>query len=428
MKIHLKALGCRLNEAELEQWSTSFQQAGHEVISTAEQADVVVLNSCAVTTEAAAKSRRLLNRLYRDNPQTRLVVSGCYATLQPEEAANIMGVDLIVPNSTKDSLPQQVLEQFSVPTMPLVATDPGENTLFMRGRQRAFIKIQDGCRYRCTFCIVTVARGDERSRTESEIIEEINQLHDQGIQEIVLTGVHVGGYGSDIESSLYQLVQRILTETAIPRIRFASVEPWDLPPDFFTLFSNPRLMPHMHLPIQSGSDSVLRRMARRCKTTEFSELVQQARRHNPLFNITTDIIVGFPGETDVEWQETLDFVQSIDFGHIHIFSYSARQGTKAARLPDQLPEAIKKQRSQQLHRIAEQQKQQWLAKQYNHVVEVLWEQPHTQNGKLSYTGYTPNYCRVELVTDTVGLDNQITQTALSAHPQELGLLLGVLKP
>lgn len=428
MKIHLKALGCRLNEAELEQWSTSFQQAGHQVMATPEQADVVVLNSCAVTTEASAKSRRLLSRLYRDNPQARLVVSGCYATLQPSEVANLMGVDLVVPNSTKDTLPQQVMEQFAVPTMPLLATDPGENTLFMRGRQRAFIKIQDGCRYRCTFCIVTVARGEERSRTETEIIEEINALFAQGIQEIVLTGVHVGGYGSDINSSLYQLVQRILAETAIPRIRFASVEPWDLPPEFFALFSNPRLMPHMHLPIQSGADSILRRMARRCKTTEFSELVQQARQSNPLFTVTTDIIVGFPGETEAEWQETLDFVQRIEFGHIHIFSYSAREGTKAARLPDPVPEIIKKQRSQQLHQLAEQQKSHWLAKQHNHVVDVLWEQAQTRDGKLIYNGYTPNYCRVELQSTRVGLDNQIIPTRLMQHPSETGLLLGVLEP
>lgn len=427
MKIHLKALGCRLNEAELEQWSNRFQQAGHHITSTPELADVVVLNSCAVTTEATAKSRRLLNRLYRDNPQVRLVVSGCYATLQPDEAANIMGVDLVVPNATKDSLPEQVMERFEVPTMPLLATEPGENTLFMRGRQRAFIKIQDGCRYRCTFCIVTVARGEERSRTEAEIIEEINQLNSQGIQEIVLTGVHVGGYGSDLDSSLYELVQKILVETTIPRVRFASVEPWDLPEEFFELFSNPRLMPHMHLPIQSGADSVLRRMARRCKTTEFKALVDKARTYNPLFNITTDIIVGFPGETESEWQETLAFVQGIDFGHIHIFSYSAREGTKAARLPEPVPEAIKKQRSQVLHKIAEQQKIAWLQQQHNHVVEVLWEQPQARDGKLIYTGYTPNYCRVELITDTVGLENTITRTRLSTHPTEAGLLSGVLE-
>lgn len=427
MKIHLKALGCRLNEAELEQWSNRFQQAGHAIATSPEQADVVVLNSCAVTTEASAKSRRLLNRLYRDNPQARLVVSGCYATLQADEVASMMGVDLVVPNDTKDTLPDQVMERFAIPTMPLGAIEPGENTLFMRGRQRAFIKIQDGCRYRCTFCIVTVARGDERSRTEADIINEINELHYQGIQEIVLTGVHVGGYGSDIESSLYQLVQRILAETTIPRIRFASVEPWDLPPEFFELFSNPRLMPHMHLPIQSGADSVLRRMARRCKTNEFQELVAKARHYNPLFTITTDIIVGFPGETEAEWQETLEFVKSIEFGHIHIFSYSAREGTKAARLPDPVPEAIKKQRSQQLHVVAEQQKSTWLTRQYNHVVDVLWEQPQTRDGKLIYTGYTPNYCRVELTTDRVGLENTITRTRLKAYPCEAGLLVGVLE-
>jgi threonylcarbamoyladenosine tRNA methylthiotransferase MtaB len=284
----------------------------------------------------------------------------------------------------------------------------------MRGRQRAFIKIQDGCRYRCTFCIVTVARGDERSRSETEIINEINVLHQQGVREAVLTGVHVGGYGSDIGSSLYALVQRILQETDIPRLRFASVEPWDLPDDFFSLFANPRLMPHMHLPLQSGADSVLRRMARRCKTAEFADLVAEARRTVPGFNVTTDIIVGFPGETETEWQETLAYVESVGFGHMHIFTYSAREGTKAARLQDPVADAVKKQRSQSLHVVGERMKQDWLQAQVGQVVPVLWEYAReTSGGQRIYTGYTPNYYKVTVsVADNVLLENRITSTRL----------------
>lgn len=427
MKVHLKALGCRLNEAELEQWSHSFRAAGHSMVTAAPDADVVILNTCAVTQEASAKSRRLLNRLYRENPAAKLVVSGCYASLQATEVANTLGVDLVVPNAEKDQLPTKVMETFALPVMPAIAAEPGENSLFMRGRHRAFIKIQDGCRYRCTFCIVTVARGEERSRTEASIIEEINQLTRQGVQEVVLTGVHVGGYGSDlVDSSLYTLVQRILAETDMPRIRFASVEPWDLPEDFFALFSNPRLMPHMHLPIQSGADSVLRRMARRCKTTEFAQLVRQARAAIPNFNVTTDIIVGFPGETEAEWQETLSFVERIGFGHVHIFTYSPRAGTKAAGLANPVAETVKKQRSQALHQLAEQAQQNWLAQQLGQQVTVLWERHREQAGELIYTGYTPNYCKVITKPHhTVNLENQITTVGLALASDETGVLLGV---
>lgn len=428
MKIHLKALGCRLNEAELEQWSQQFRAKGHQIVQSTPDADVVVLNTCAVTNEAAGKSRRLMNRLYRDNPAAKLVVSGCYATLQAEQVADNLGVDLVVPNEHKDQLPQQVMREFALPVMPKIVTEPGESGLFLRGRHRAFIKIQDGCRYRCTFCIVTVARGDERSRTEAEIISEINQLYQQGIQEIVLTGVHVGGYGSDLaDSSLYSLVQRVLAETDMPRIRFASVEPWDLPEDFFALFSNPRLMPHMHLPIQSGADSVLRRMARRCKTAEFSALVAQARRDVPGFNVTTDIIVGFPGESEREWAETLAYIEQTGFGHIHIFTYSAREGTKAARLPDPVAEPVRRERSQTLHQLAEQLKLDWLGAQTGRTVDVLWERRKAEGGRVFYSGYTPNYCKVLLQADPVTqLENKITPVNLVALNSQEAVLQGEL--
>jgi threonylcarbamoyladenosine tRNA methylthiotransferase MtaB len=428
MKIHLKALGCRLNEAELEQWSQQFQAAGHQIVPSVPDADVLVLNTCAVTNDASGKSRRLMHRLYRENPEARLVVSGCYATLQAKDVAESIGVDLVVPNAVKDSLAQQVMDAFSLPVMPEMASEPGEAPLFLRGRQRAFIKIQDGCRYRCTFCIVTLARGEERSRSQAEIISEINTLHQQGIQEIVLTGVHVGGYGSDIGSSLYALVQAILHETDVPRIRFASVEPWDLPDGFFALFANPRLMPHMHLPLQSGADAVLRRMARRCKTSEFTRLLADARRAIPGFNVTTDIIVGFPGETDEEWQQTLAYVEATGFGHIHIFSYSSREGTKAARLENPVPEAVKKQRSQELHQLAARLKREWLGQQLGQRVPVLWEYGRpTTDGQQIYTGYTPNYCKVMVtVADNVCLDNRIMHIRLDSLDTDGEMIQGSL--
>jgi threonylcarbamoyladenosine tRNA methylthiotransferase MtaB len=425
MKIHLKALGCRLNEAELEKWSQDFTSAGHVISNDSSEADIVVLNTCSVTQGAGKKSRQLLNRLHRENPTAKLIASGCHATLSPEEFAESVGVDLIVPNQEKDQLAQQVLERFSDGSMPSIATEPGETSLFQRGRQRAFIKIQDGCRYRCTFCIVTLARGNERSRMEAEIIAEINHLYSQGIQEIVLTGVHVGGYGSDTETSLYALVYAILQYTDIPRIRFASVEPWDLHDNFFSLFENPRLMPHMHLPLQSGADSVLRRMSRRCRSDDFRDLIEQARRNISNFNVTTDIIVGFPGETEQEWQESFDYVESIGFGHLHIFSYSPRQGTKAARLTNPVPKVIKKQRHQAMYQLGEKMKQAALSTQVGQCCDVLWEKGKQHGAKTHYTGYTPNFLRVEThVSQSTSLENRITQTQLINVSIESASLVG----
>lgn len=415
MQIHLRTLGCRLNEAELETWAQAFQSAGHQITREINTADVAIINSCAVTADAARKSRQLIRRIHRENPQAKLVVSGCYATLNEEEAAQLLGVDLVISNKNKNQLVEQTLTSLNLTTMPAMSTEPGETSLFSRGRQRAFIKVQDGCRYRCTFCIVTVARGEEESRPIQVIIDEINSLHQQDINEVILTGVHLGGYGGDIESNLSALILTILDKTTVPRIRLGSLEPWELPENFFHLFDNPRLMPHLHLPLQSGSDTVLKRMARRCKTNEFSEIAKQARETVPHFNITTDIIVGFPGETDEEWKESYDFIEKIGFGHIHIFTYSCREGTKAATLPNPVNKLIKKQRSQQLHKLAETMKNQFIAKNIGQEFKILWEgqKELLDNGKHRIYGYTPNYLKVSCeVSIEKNIENQIIKTQL----------------
>ena len=415
MQIHLKTLGCRLNEAELETWAQAFQTRGHSITRNIGDAQLVVLNSCAVTQDAVKKSKQLIRRIHRDNPQAKLVVSGCYATLNEAEAAQLMGVDLIVGNNDKNQLVEKVLTELNLDSMPAMSTEPGEVSLFNRGRQRAFVKVQDGCRYRCTFCIVTVARGEERSRTIQEVVDEIKTLHAQGIQEAVITGVHLGGYGSDIDSNLVELIGAILEQTDIPRLRMGSLEPWELPDGFFELFKNPRLMPHLHLPLQSGSDSVLRRMARRCKTAEFAELVDKARQTIPHFNITTDIIVGFPGETEEEWQESFDYIKTVGFGHIHIFSFSPREGTKAAGLPNPINNEIKRRRSRELHELVEAMKLQFVKQNLGTTVPVLWEGQTEilDGGQIRYFGYTPNYLRVACdVTSAMTLENRIVAVRL----------------
>ena len=417
MKVHLKTLGCRLNEAELETWAQAFQKSGHSITKQAEAAQLIVLNSCAVTQDAARKSRQLIRRIHRDNPQAKLVVSGCYATLNQDEAASLMGVDLVISNRDKDQLVEKTLTELNMDAMPAMSTEPGEISLFTRGRQRAFVKVQDGCRYRCTFCIVTVARGEEVSRPVQAVIDEINALHKQGITEVILTGVHLGGYGSDLGNNLSDLIKAILAETDIPRLRLGSLEPWELPDDFFELFRDPRLMPHLHLPLQSGSDSVLRRMARRCKTEEFAVIVSQLRSQIPYFNITTDIIVGFPGESEQEWQDSFDFIKQTGFGHIHIFTYSSREGTKAASLPNQVTNEIKKQRSQQLHELANDMKLQFCRVNIGNEFPVLWEGycEALEGGKQRVFGYTPNYLRVGcVINDDESVENLTIRARLTA--------------
>jgi threonylcarbamoyladenosine tRNA methylthiotransferase MtaB len=410
MLVHLKTLGCRLNEAELETWAQGFQQAGHHVTPQPNNADLIVINSCAVTHDAARKSRNLIRRVHRDNPNAKLVVSGCYATLEEDEAKAIMGVDLVVPNNHKNQLVHKTLTELDMGTMPTMSSEPGAVSLFSRGRQRAFVKVQDGCRYRCTFCIVTIARGDEVSRPIDTVVEEINYLHSQGIQEIILTGVHLGGYGSDLGCTLTDLIQAILERTTIARLRLGSLEPWEFTDAFFTLFNNSRLMPHLHLPLQSGADSVLRRMARRCKTDEFAAIVAKLRQQKPQFNITTDIIVGFPGETEDEWQQSLAFIEQMGFGHIHIFSYSSREGTKAATLPNPVASPIKKQRSETLHQLAAVLKENFQQAHIGQTMPVLWEgySESLGNGQKRIFGYTPNYLRTAvIVPETVSLENQL---------------------
>lgn len=401
MHVHLKTLGCRLNEAELETWARQFQSAGCELAAAPEQADVIVLNSCAVTGDAARKSRHLIRRLQRQNPRAKLVASGCWATLHPDEAAQTLGVDLVVANADKSRLVELTREKLQLEAMPAFSTEPGEATLFRLGRQRAFVKVQDGCRHRCAFCIVSLARGAERSRPIAEIVDEINALHAEGVQEAVLTGVRLGGYGGDLGIRLDDLLRAVLAETDVPRMRLGSLEPWDLPNGFFRLWENPRLMPHLHLPLQSGADSVLKRMARRCRTENFAALVAEARREIPDLNLTTDILAGFPGETDTEWRQTLEFVERLAFGRVHIFAYSRRAGTAAATMPGQIADGVKKARVMELHTLAARLERDALAQQVGRIVPVLWEEQcePLDEGRVLRYGYTPNYLRVAVEVD-----------------------------
>ena len=403
MRVKLLTLGCRLNEAESEDWADRFHARGCQVVGDEDPADLIVINTCAVTQQAVRKSRQILRRIHRVNPAARLIVSGCLAALEADALAREGGVDLVVGNQDKDRLVEIALDALAIPSMPELVTANDASPLFARGRQRAFVKVQDGCRYRCTFCITTQARGEERSRAVGEVVQTVERLHRAGIQEVVLTGVHLGGYGSDTGGDLVTLVTRLLAETEIPRLRLGSLEPWDLPDAFWPLFADPRLMPHLHLPLQSGSDAVLRRMARRCKTDEFARLVARGRALIPHLNVTTDIIVGFPGEDADDWGRTLAFAEAMRFGHLHVFSYSPRAGTLAATLPGQVDAGTKRQRCQDLQALAARLKTKVLQAQIGQRAQVLCEGPDDGERRDSRFGYTPNYLPVHVVADIPGV-------------------------
>jgi threonylcarbamoyladenosine tRNA methylthiotransferase MtaB len=414
MRVYLESLGCRLNEAESAAWSRSLGRRGGEVVAHPELADVMVLNTCAVTAEAARKSRKLTGRLHRRNPRAKLVLTGCLAALQPERAAALAGVDLVLGNADKDRLVELLDEQLA---LGLSRRELATEGPFAGARTRAFVKVQDGCRNRCAFCIVTVARGEERSRPIDTVVSEINALHAAGYPEVVLTGVHLGGYGAELGLDLDTLVLEVLRQTRIPRVRLSSLEPWEIPPSFWRHWADARLCPHLHLPLQSGSDALLKRMARRCDRASYRSLVRAARAAIPGLMLTTDIIVGFPGESEQDFAQTLDLAQEIGFAHLHVFPYSPREGTAAARMSGQIDAATKQRRSRRMRALSASSRAALLTRSVGSVRPVLWEGPGEpeQSGQRRWTGLTDNYLRVETrVPAGRELEGKITPSRLIA--------------
>jgi threonylcarbamoyladenosine tRNA methylthiotransferase MtaB len=398
MRVKLHTLGCRLNEAEVEAWARDLHAQGHQLCAPGETADLVVINTCAVTQEAARKSGQILRRSRREDPLARVVVTGCAVSLPWSPPGLRLTADLIVPNAEKDRLVQISSEGIELQSTPDVSGKIQGHTLFARSRQRAFLKVQDGCRHRCAYCVITLARGEERSRATREILSEVRGLSTGGVDEIVLNGVHLGGYGSDRPGEdLASLTRTLLAETEVRRLRLGSLEPWDLPDGFWDLFADRRLMPHLHLPIQSGSDTVLRRMARRGRARDFLSLAAAGRSAVPDLNLTTDVIAGFPGETEAEWRQTMDLVDEIGFGDVHVFPYSPRPGTRAATLPTQVPAEIRRDRARELRDLAATLRSATLARMVGQRVEVLVEGQEAPTGPpVQRLGYTPNYLPVHI--------------------------------
>lgn len=425
LKIYLDSVGCRLNQSEIESYARHFRAAGHILVPRADQADMMVLNTCAVTQSAVADSRQKVRQAQRAGVN-EVVLTGCWSDIEGPQALEMPGVSAVVPNQRKDVLVSEILDiPFESFDLEPVAREPIPGS---RLKTRAFIKAQDGCDNRCTFCVTTIARGEGRSRSVEEIRSDIRAALSGGSQEIVLTGVHLGSWGYDFEQPrhLKDLIRDLLALEDIPRLRLSSLEPWDLEADFFALWEDPRLCRHLHLPLQSGSAATLRRMARNTTPEKYSLLVENARKAVPAMAITTDVIVGFPGESSTEFAESLTFVEEMAFADAHIFTYSERPGTAAAQMPNLVQNGLRKQRNRLMREAVAESAAAYRSQFLGRVEQVLWESEEaTSLQSFRAVGLTDNYLRVE-AESSVSLWNRFEPAKLvEISPRGLrGLLAG----
>jgi threonylcarbamoyladenosine tRNA methylthiotransferase MtaB len=397
VRVFLNTLGCKLNESEVEAWARQFARDGSELVSDPRDADVCVLNTCAITHIAARKSRQMARQLARANPNAKITLTGCFVDISPGEAKALPNVALVIPNADKDRL---VALAGDLPSDTRFQAADGVTSPIPRHaslRTRAFVKIQDGCNMSCAYCIIPLARGKEHSRARTEIVAEVQSLVRAGYKEIILTGVQISAFANNGDKAygLRDLIAAILAESDVPRLRLTSIAPWDLDESLLDLWRDARLCRHLHLSLQSGSDTVLRRMHRPYTTAQFARAVEIARAKIPDVGITTDVIVGFPGESADEFEQSLHFVEQMQFSRAHIFPYSARAGTPAAAMPRQVPDAVKESRAKQMQAIADASARAFAQKFVGRTMQVLWESAN--NGE--WSGYTDNYIRVVVASD-----------------------------
>lgn len=398
MKVFFDTVGCRLNQAEIEHLAGEFRSAGHVIVDSADGADLVVLNTCAVTAAAASDSRQKVRQAQHAGAKS-IVVTGCLATLDPGESANLPGVSLVVPNAEKDQIPGLVLGQIDIFDLEPLARHPLPGA---RKRTRAFIKVQDGCDNLCTFCVTRIARGSAESVPKEAVLQQVIAATTGGAREVVLTGVHLGCWGRDLREgeNLVNLVAYLLDKAPVERLRLSSTEPWDLDERFFDLWQDSRMCRHLHLPLQSGSAGVLRRMARRTTPEEYRALLKHARSRIPGLAVTTDIIVGFPGETDEEYNESLEFVKEMEFSGGHVFRYSARPGTAAARLPGRVHGSVAKERARMMRSVLDETEQRYAQGFIGANLKALWETAESKDNNWLLRGLTDNYIQVTALAKT----------------------------
>ena len=400
-KVAMIALGCRVNQSEGEGLLACFTNEGYEITLFQEKADVYIIHTCTVTSKADSKSRQLIRKAKKNNDEAIIVVTGCYAQTAPGELLGMSEVDLVLgmkdrkqvvslveglKSGEKKSVVANVFKERDFEGLPFVSTE----------KTRAFIKIEEGCESFCTYCIIPIARGPIRSRPERDILSEVERLANMGYQEVVLTGIHTGGYGKDFKNNttLATLVEKIIEIEGIKRIRFGSLDPNEISDEFLTVFEHEKVMPHLHLSLQSGDDRILKIMKRPYDSSLYESVALKIRAIKENVSLTTDIMVGFPYETEKEHQKSMDFISKIALDNLHIFKYSKRKGTKAAFFPEQVGETIKNNRASDMKKLKNKLHRLFFNKMLGKRLLVLVE----ENKNNVAIGYSENYLRVNFLS------------------------------
>lgn len=400
-KAALHNLGCKVNAYETEAMQELLENSGYEIVPFHEKADVYIVNTCTVTNMADRKSRQMLHRARKMNPDAIVAACGCYVQEKADEVADC--VDLVIGNNRKKEI-VRILEEYenSRGTMHKELVDIGHTREYedmhltkTAEHTRAYLKVQDGCNQFCSYCIIPYARGRVRSRAMDSVLSEVKSLADHGYQEVVLTGIHLSSYGIDTGESLLSLIQKVHEVEGIKRIRLGSLEPRIITEEFAaSIAALPKMCPHFHLSLQSGCDETLKRMNRRYTSEEYFEKCQLLRKYFKEPALTTDVIVGFPGETQEEFEASRAFVDKVDFYETHVFKYSRREGTKAAAMKDQVPEQVKTERSAVLLELSRKKQEAYESRLLGTTQEVLVEEEVERNGELYQVGHTREYVKV----------------------------------
>lgn len=421
-KAALHNLGCKVNAYETEAMQHLLEEAGYEIVPFTQKADVYVINTCSVTNMADRKSRQMLHKAKKNNPDSIVVAAGCYVQTSEKDVLNDLSVDIVIGNDRKHDL-VRLLEEYSLDSVNDTVDDINDGKhdfeeLFIdqtKEHTRAFIKVQDGCNQFCSYCIIPYARGRVRSRRFENVIAEVERLAANGFKEVVLTGIHLSSYGVDFEEAtgLLELIQAVNAVKGIERIRLGSLEPKIVTEHFASELSKlDKICPHFHLSLQSGCDATLKRMNRKYTTKEYERGCELLRKYFVHPAITTDVIVGFPGETEEEFEQTKAYLEHIHFYETHIFKYSKRKGTRAAVMPDQIDEQIKAARSEKLIALGHDMSKEFRKFYIGKNEEVLFEEKAVIGDKEYFVGYTKEYVKVAKKTDE-NLENQIVSGRIS---------------
>lgn len=407
-KAALHNLGCKVNAYETEAMQQMLEEAGYEIVPFQEKADVYIINTCSVTNMADRKSRQMIHRAKKHNPDAVIVAAGCYVQTAYERGEEDEAIDIIIGNNKKHELLEQ-LEQFFINAekrSTVIDINSGKEEyeeMFLSKtaeHTRAFIKVQDGCNQFCTYCIIPYARGRVRSRKIDDVLKEVRGLAEHGYQEVVLTGIHLSSYGVDIGEHLLHLIEEVHKIDGISRIRLGSLEPKIVTEEFAKRLSKlPKICPHFHLSLQSGCDETLKRMNRKYTTAEYKKGCQILRKYFLHPAITTDVIVGFPGETQEEFEQTKSYLEKIHFYEMHIFKYSKRAGTKAAVMEDQIDEQTKTKRSNELLRLEAKMSKEFREDYLGKETEILVEEKVVINEKEYYVGFNKEYVKAAIISE-----------------------------